>query len=278
VSSQASGRVALTADATAHAKPSTYTTLISSLDTDTKGLALSIAGLTGNSNFLIDLAAGEESSEVEFLSNLIWAAPSGAFYGSMLLIPMPFASGVRLSARCSAVNISAGGTPQVYVGASAVQTGAWSVTDSWETIHTIGANTADTGGVEIVPGNAGWGSWSEITASAPADLDGFFLGFGPQEDDAFLARRYALDFGLGGGPTSSFTDLSLGRAVSETYDFHYTRYIPMAISSGETISARMWCSGTVENWDVVMYGVETTAAGGGGGGSEGIIGVVTPNG
>jgi hypothetical protein len=99
----ASSGTTLTAPSTANTKPTTFTTLGTTLN-DYDALLVCLMQNTTTSSFAVDLAIGSSGSEQVIEPNMMWNSSAGGF---VRVFPLAVPAGVRLSSRAQASVASA---------------------------------------------------------------------------------------------------------------------------------------------------------------------------
>lgn len=232
----------------AHTKPSSYTTLISSLPYDVSGIAICPVGTTwwnaALANVLFDVAIGGASSEVDIATNVLFHHGNiYQYYGFFFqfLIPIPLPAGTRISMRCQSSDSD--NTLPFYMKANLIPSCDVPNTPHAAAIHTIGVTEASTSGVTVDPGGTTdtWGSWEEISSSSPCDARGVVIGHGePGRDHTEYFKYKAVQVGIGSAGNEqeicgyTFADGS----ATDCQTPYASPPFPVAIKAGERISAR----------------------------------------
>lgn len=157
----------ITANASAHTKATSYTTLIASTTQDAWGITVMLtntAVASTRTSTLVDIAIGAASSEVVIIANLIGgnaSATGGAQgWGHQYFFPIHIPAGVRLSARSQAFT----GSDTVNV---AIQLHHHYDPNVWygSRVTTYGADTATSSGTSMSPGNNTYATDVNLSAS-----------------------------------------------------------------------------------------------------------------
>lgn len=260
--------------ASTNTKPTTYTTLISSLNASSSAFLLHINSNEQDRSFLVDIATGAASSEASFVNDLIFSA-GAAKQGVVYLINKSVASGARMSARCQSTTASA----TCFVHINAIQ-GTWNE-PAWSSLTTIGAVTSGhSGGTSHTPGNsnAKAASWTQIIASTAVEYNGLIVAVGDRgqsnQDDAY----YLIDISDGGAGSESsniiIPDLSFGSSGTEFSEPQAFPFIPINIAASSRLSVRASSSdASATAWDVIFYAVQYQPPSTGA-----LMGTIIPNG
>lgn len=249
---------AITAHATtAHTKGS-WTQLIASTTADSTGVIVEIVGDTaGNWDFLVDIGIG--ASPTVLIPNLIYSPSSGQAAGCVYAYSFPLVvpSGSELSACC-----------QCSTAAKVVNVHISLTYDSWggvvpgTSISAYGADTADSGGTNLVYGTSPTeGAWTELVDPSSAAAVGFVLGVGRNRVSNVVDGREALiDIGTGASPSEVqlIGNHYMPSNADELYANATTPYLPVAIPTSTRIVARsMTLTATSNNvYEAVLYALE----------------------
>jgi hypothetical protein len=237
-------------NATANTKGS-YTQLIASTGGDAVAIWVNFYTMTQNRDILVDLAIGAASSEQVLFENLYCANQSPYSY----FFPVQIPAGTRIAARSQSG--SSGGAllrMQIHLLYGSAKTGAPA-----GKVHTLGANTADSGGVLVTLGlNDTKGSYAQITASTPADFRAIVLALGIAGNTLFDGRFFLLDLAVGGAGSEQIIlpDLAFRADSTENFSPCVTPLLPIDIPAGTRLAVRgANDDATVDHPDVIIYGV-----------------------
>jgi hypothetical protein len=247
-----------------------YTQLIASTTVTTTALAISAICIDNNNDYLIDIATGGAGAESVILSNLPGHQTStnnnALTYG---VLPISIASGTRVAARYQAGSITGDDVllNAYFLGKDTVGF------DECTSAVTYGADTSDSGGVQVDPGGAAntKGSYSEISASTSANIKWIMVGVGNRANTARSSCSWYVDIATGAAASESVVVPNLqfrGDVVSHCIHPQWSFPIPIVIASGTRIAARAQCTTTDATdrlLDIIVVGFDGTAGGGGGG-------------
>lgn len=218
-------------------------------------------GVTAYGPILADLAIGASGSEKIIAENLFHDTWRGSQFSNNLLLPISVPSGSRLSARFqSGGNTSAGLT----ISATGFTTGFASPFFAGHSrLITMGANTADSGGVSIDPGGTAntKGSWTEVVASTSVSLAYLYMIIGEQQNpalDEFFDWLFDIAIGASGSEKVLVNNLWHHERGLEYGDGYVHGPLPVSIPAGSRLAVRSQCSRTDATdrlRDVVLYGV-----------------------
>lgn len=210
--------------------------------------------------FLIDIAVGSSGNETIIANNLY----GGNSYGLAAerqaydyFFPIYIPQGSRLSMRIQANHDTA------YLGTQIMLLVAGESGSSCSQIYTYGADTTDTGGVEVDPGGTAntKGGWVEIVSSTSEMWEGFIIALGNKGNTGRSSMYGLLDIGV--GAASSEQALVPNFAYASHTDIDrvcpmVSPFLPIRIPAGTRISVRSQCDiteATDRLFDVILYGV-----------------------
>ena len=237
-----------------------YVEFVSSTPFDSEGLLITFYSLTyGNVDNLFDIAMGAESSEVDIISNILTSQSLSYHLARRYEFPLKIKAGTRISGRSQG---EYSGATNFRVSINLLR-GSWSYARGFAVCDTYGANTADSGGVNIDPGGTAntKGSWTEIISSTTRDAKGFNLlvGNGSNFSRTGSAYYWNVDVGIGGSGSEQIIFSNWGMVCHGTSDALFpqtTPFIPVHIPAGSRLSVRAACSGTGSAsrlFDAVIY-------------------------
>lgn len=250
--------VTVTAHASLHTKGS-WVELIAATSHNTTNITIIIQSylVVGVDDYLIDIAVGASSSEQVIIENLgISFSASINRNGRQFSIPITVPSGSRISCRCQA-SISSGVVGVVILLQSATYT-----TIPINKIVTYGADTSDTGGVEIDPGGSAntKGSWVELTAATGLPLKWLAIYIGNKENSVRTSMYGLIDIGVGAAASEQVIISNIPIAAHLTGDLVGPQFIPpimLDIPEGARIAVRAQVDITDVTdrlFDIVIYG------------------------
>lgn len=252
-----SGSTQLTGNASANTKMTSYTTLVSSTAFASFGILLAI-GDSGSGDYLIDIAIGAASSEVNLISNLLWSRQLGSGGRTYsVFIPIYVPAGVRLSAR----HQSSTGSNNLDIQATLCGTkGLFPL--PFKKVTSYGPATGDSGAVSIDPGgtiNTKPATWTQIVAATTDEIHWLIISIGNQANATRTGASWLLDIGVGGAGAEVVKipnlRLSAGTGADEMNPQYYS--VPCYIPSGSRIAANAQCSindATDRLFDLALYG------------------------
>ncbi len=238
-----------------------WTELVASSSYDSEAMLIHFGGFAGivttaRADYLIDIGVGAASSEQVILSNLLSSNP--AQYPDTILVPLSVPAGSRVAARCQCSAASG------VVGVSIKLLGnTLFASPGLQRITPYGADTSDSGGVNIDPGATAdtKGSWTEVTSSTTHDIKALGITTGQQRNTTRSVADFLFDIGVGAA-SSEQTYLEnipmVGTAAEKVHPKQFP-FIPMQIPSGSRIAVRAQCSitdATDRRFDIVLYGAD----------------------
>lgn len=251
---------ALTANASANTKATSYTQLIASTAFDATGILVMFDDCAAAADFLVDIAVGASSSEQVILSNLLVSAGTGSIvYGGHYFFPINIPAGSRISARC-----------QCTTGGSAVRcsallfSGGLLAPETLGIVTSYGPNTADSGAVSIDPGgtiNTKPATYTEITSSTTYPIRFLTFSIGSQVNGTRSSQSWLMDIAIGASSSEVIIlpNILLNCSTSPDIVVPQTiNLIPVNIPAGTRLSARAQSDGndaTDRLFDLALYGV-----------------------
>jgi len=249
---------------TANVKGS-WTALDVSTDTDSNGFLLQMNDIgSGGLSGLLDIGIKNGASgEREIIPNLLFGGHSSSTKGTgaSVYFPIPIPAGSDLEARYQ----SSSGAITIYADLVLIR-GGFMRGGMLGRVSTHGANTADSGGVEIDPGAAGdtLGAWTQVSASTITNpIKAMIVAFG---NGAYSNRaNYTHLFNIGVGSSSAnvrviIPNLMVGTPQSnDKNEPVYVGPIPMNVAAGAKLWAQQQSSGssaTYRKIDICIYGID----------------------
>lgn len=257
VASTSSGTV-VTTGGSAHTKGS-WTQITASSAVDADAVIVMIRGASG-ADTLTDIAVGASGSEVVVCSNLYEGAGSiPAFaHGATYVIPLQIPAGTRISARSQGHVSSQGLKVDLYL-----MKGGVAFPSACGRLTPYGANTADSGGVQIDPGTTAntKGAYSEITSSTSNPIKALIAAFPLVGDGTRSDCDWMVDIAVGAAGSEVPLISNFHLMCAATGNSHYPQAsptIPVAIPSGTRIAVRAQCSITTSDrlFDAIIYGID----------------------
>jgi len=246
-----------TSNASANTKGS-YAQLIAATAFDASMMMLMFSRADGGIDYLVDVAIGASGSEVIILSNVLVSGGTGQqYYGSQFFFPVNIPAGTRLAIRSQSTT----GTIGLRADIMLFQ-GGFGTPETQGFVTTYGANTADSGGVQVDPGGTTntKGSYSEITSSTTYPIRFLSIVIGNQLNTVRSTQLFLMDVAIGasGSEVIILPDLLINANVSPDVlcPQVYTN-LPVQIPAGTRIAVRAASNGndaTDRLFDVVMYG------------------------
>ncbi len=246
----------ITAAGSAHTKGA-YAQLIASTGFVGSHLAILAQSESGSFHGLFDIAVGAAASEQDVISNLHLCAKGTE--AQFLIVPLTIAAGSRISARCQASSANEELEMQVMLFGNTLAN-----TASLSRVTTYGANTADSGGVQVDPGAVAntKGSYSEITSSTTDPIRALVVAIGNQNNFNQTNAHALLDIAVGAATSEQVIISNMLYSTSTTSDrFHpiFAGPFPVNIPIGTRIAARSQSSNTDATdrlIDVIVYGFD----------------------
>jgi len=237
-----------------------YTEVVPSLECNAVGFMFCCNVLSRSVRGLVDIAIGASGSETVIVENLSFAASQDAAkeYGTALVFPVQLPQGSRISVRgqCSYALVST-----IQVNIVPILNGGFRSNSPLSCVDTYGANTSDSGGVEVAIGDGAFSSWTQITSSLTNSVKGFYLALSPDDSDSAktsLSAQLEIGVGSSGNEVVVVDDWSFAGGY---YSYrggrfwpNYTPFFGIQIAEGERVSVRAKGSSD-DTMDVILYGV-----------------------
>lgn len=186
-----------------------------------------------NSSCLLDIGTGAAGSETVICANLLSGYCGGLTYD----IPIRVASGTRIAARIQSAVASKTQTVGVGLGRAAS-----TLTVAPSTSVTVwGSNTANSQGVQVIPGANTKGSWSQITADSGNKKKWLAIGIQGNGNTAMQGVAHLIDIGIGaaGAETVIVPNIRITTSNSETYTYtSYYRTYFLSIPANSRLAVR----------------------------------------
>lgn len=249
--------IAITANASANTKATTWTELIASTAYETSWLLVSLGISSDDVGYLVDIGVGASTAEVALIDNLYFHTSQVNEGHRHFLFPLRIPRGTRISARCQC----AVGSQTIVVSVITIAAPI-SAPPSLGRVETMGANTSDSNGVSVDSGAvANTDAVGELIASTGFAYRWMCLSVANPTDVVW------------GGTRSFLVDVLVGGAGSEVVvvsDLHFsgssfidrpqpgTTCFPVAIPAGSRVAVRQRMDGTGAGdrvLDYVGYGV-----------------------
>jgi hypothetical protein len=228
----------VTASASANTKGA-YAELSASTGIDADGFYLYVLAGTLLADYLIDVAVGASSSEVDILSNLLCSSPSNNSEAPFeVYIPLPIPAGSRIACRCQSSDSNAALTVS-----GVIVKGGFYEAMKMNRATTYGADTSDSGGVSIDPGGTinTKGSYSQISAAITNPIRYAIICAGAQNNGVRTSMTHAVDIAYGGAGSETIIvpDINL-RQVATSFDTIQPAWLPrfFDLDAGQRLAAR----------------------------------------
>jgi hypothetical protein len=229
-------------------------------DIDASAITVMIPEGYGGTDYLVDIGIGPAGSEQVLVANLNISIGSTSYGDKVSFcsrIPIPVRTGTRIAARVQGTTTSA--SRYIRVGVLLEANGQ----SAGGRVVTIGASTADSGGVAIDPGAVDntKGAWVEIVAACPANLRAAIIGFGTSANTAMTNCLWLVDIGIGGAGVEQVLIPNIALAAHDYPDALVPAHTPcfeISIPAGVRIAARAACTivdATDRKFDVFIYGI-----------------------
>jgi hypothetical protein len=246
--------VALTAGS-ANTKGS-YSAAISSTARNASGLIAYLEVLSATADYLLDIAIGAAGSEQVIAENLIF---SGATYStrttSVVHLPISIKAGTRISCRIQSTTGSA--TATISISLINFDTRI----PSYSKMTTLGANTADSGGISIDTGGVSgtYGSYTEISASISDNFKAIAVGIGNQVNNARQTTFFTVRVGIGAAGSEQAILYIIEQSSNAPNAIQtISPPFPIWVKSGSRLAVS-GSSGTTDAtdrlFDVILYGL-----------------------
>lgn len=266
----------LTANASANTK-GTYVEFVASTTFTSNRISVCVrqTAAANGRGYLLDVATGAASSEVDVLSNIAYEGFGGSTLrgGGCVTVPLTIASGTRVSARIQ--SSTGGSTAQVSIMLGRV--GTQSAPTSYTT---LGANTSTSQGTAVDPGGTinTKGSYVEFTASTSAvtQVMAVIVGANANADPSSAFWYVDIATGGAGAETVIIPDMpySIGESASVPARNNPSMTVYPYIAASTRIALRTSCSINTAADRIpsfVLLIATGTAAPGGSDGSAGVF-------
>jgi len=207
---------------------------------------------------LLDIGIGAAASEQVVVSNMrVGRRDINPQQRPQMFIPMRIPAGSRIAMRGQSVLA----TRTFAFGVDLVGVSRWGQQRGFARCTTLGADSADSGGVLLATpgGNNTKGAWTEISASTSVDAKAILAVFGCTGDIGMTQEYTLFDVAVGGAGSEQVIvpDMQYMTGTSEVvYPYlPHANYMPVSCSvpAGSRISARYQSSGLGNDWDAVIY-------------------------
>ena len=244
---------------TANTKGS-WVELTSSSEIDASAITVMISYAYGGADYLVDVGIGALGSEQVLISNLsvsIGTASYGDKRSFNIRVPIAIPAGTRISARVQATGTST--SRMIRCGVLLEHNGQ----STGGHVITLGATTADSGGIGVDPGgtDSTKGAWSEISASTTSDIRGAFFCFGNKVNTSRTSCDWLVDIGIGAAASEQVILPNISLATHTYPDSLFPCHTPLYnlnIPAGSRVTARSACTiidATDRLFDIAMYGI-----------------------
>lgn len=191
---------------------------------------------TGYTSLLVNLAIGAAASETTVISNLfctIGNSPGFSIYTFRLPLYIP--SSVRIAANCQASGVS----QTCYVDLIR-EKDSFFQSSSLNKVTAYGADTTNTGGVEVARSSANtFGSWVEITSSTTNPIKGFLVSAQRGADSWSNGKMtYEVAVGSSGNENIIYQGHMSATSSSEAGSGLVSPFIPVSVASGQRLAVR----------------------------------------
>lgn len=246
----------VTAHASANTKGS-YVEIVATTSFPSIGLLFSFEQGSLSGDALLDIAIGAGGSEQPIIENMLVSGVSPLRLGASIFIPISIPSGSRISMRMQ----SATGGQAIFAALYPVG-GSLLTTGGFHRSVNLGANTGDSGGVQVDPGGTinTKGAYSELSSSLAIPVSYVLVMLGNQSNSVVSNARWNMDIAIGAGGSEQVVIPDLHFATHTTTDtiFPFFFGFPVSIPQGQRISARAQCDindATDRLFDVVLIGL-----------------------
>lgn len=254
----ASTGINITANATPNTKGS-WTTLLASSAFNASAIIIMVAGGNNNQDTLLDIAIGAAASEQVVCENLFAVAGANVKAAGWYYIPIEIPAGTRLSARTQSTTAS----NILRLSVCLITSGFNSQSPYGRVSTTYGANTADSGGVNIDPGGTinTDGSWIEIIASTSFYHAQLIVCFSWQLNTSRTSCTWLVDVAIGAAGSEQVIIPDILIAADGTSDLVWppvTLPFDVNIPEGSRLAIRARCSindATDRTFDAGIVGI-----------------------
>lgn len=253
-----SGGTAVVSNASANTKGA-YTELgTSTMDAD--GFYVHITPGTAARDFLIDIALGAASSEVDVVSNLLYSTGTTSTFveAESFYVPVGIPAGSRISVRCQASS----GTSQISIYVVLAKGDAYR-RQRCQRATTYGANTADSGGTSLDPGGSANtdGGYSQLSAAITNPIRSVLICVGNQVNGARTDASFRFNLARGAGGSEVVVAPTIFARASTDHDLIRPHMIArdFRIEAGQRLAANTRCSitdATDRLIDIVVIGFD----------------------
>lgn len=218
------------------------------------GLTMATQAL-GGVDSLLDIGIGSAGSEVVVAENVYAGNGASARLMAPFCLPLMIPSGARVSVRSQASTASSACSVFITSSPQPVLLGRCT---------TYGANTGDSGGVQVDPGLSSntKGAWVTVTASTTSDIKAFILVLGVLADLSRPNTRWLIDVAVGGAGAEQVIVSDYGAAARSEHDAvlpQVSQLMPIQIPAGSRIAIRAQCDITTLGdrlFDAIIYGFD----------------------
>lgn len=249
----------LTASATPNTKGS-WAALGSATGFAYEGITVYLANNSAAANYMVDIGIDDGAgNNFVIVADLYFAAAKQASeHNSAIFIPVHVPAGALVEARVASSTASA--TVACLVVGHSANPGGFPGYSRAVALFT----PASSRGVAVDPGGTAntKGSWAQLTASSPANVQALFGVVGFNGDTARITNgRMLLDIGIGAASSEFVAVPNLGFCWSSSWDGPndvIIQAVPAAIPSGTRVAARAQCSDATagdRTVDLALYGL-----------------------
>lgn len=249
----------VTASSTANTKGA-WAEIDSSLAISLNGFVVNIVGNTVSvtTDFLMDIGVGSAGNEEVIIPNILFSVGAGLDldFQKNFGTPLGVCAGVRVAARIQAT----AGSASCGVSLQAAAT-SFKMSTPYQEIIAFGANTGDSGGVQVDPGGTAntKGAWSEIVASTSEDVFGLCASIGVQANANQRVNRFQFDIAVGSsGNEEIIIPDTVTRVSAAEFAYAMTNFMPVSVPSGSRLAVRDQSSDTNATdrlLDFILYGL-----------------------
>ena len=233
---------------------SAYTQLIGSLSFDATGIFVMFFASTSGRSYLVDVALGAAGSEQILLNNL-FVARSSQNELHHFFFPVRVPANSRIAARYQA----SVATAVVGMGIVALAHG-WLPSSPFGRVQTLGADTSDSGGTQVVPGASNTkGNYAQLTASTSQPIRSMIISIQNSAGDFTFGNTFnTIDVAVGaaGAERIILPDLFVwGDSVLDCFSPLIIGPLPVQIPAASRVAMRAQSNAaSPDNMDVVIYG------------------------
>lgn len=214
--------------------------MIAATSYEANGFYIFLRGATNSCDYMYDIGIGAAASEQVIVENMTFSCQA-LRVAAGVYIPLRIPTGSRISIRAQSNPGGSGALFTIYLVANGLKDA-----EGFSRAVTLGANTADSGGVGVDPGGTinTKGSYAEIDAAIPMSIGWLIICITNRNNATVTTNTGLLDIAIGAGGSEQVVISSLAYVIDAGIDTPEPQYygFPISIPAGSRISARAQCS------------------------------------